>query len=160
MAKLNISIDELPDFSNNFEPLPVGDYLVAITNSDFKAAKSGKGRYISLTMEVLEGDYKGRKLFYNLNVQHENEKAQMIGQSQLKKVIEAVGKDHISATEDLHDIPFYATVKIKEDQDGFLNNKIVKVLPKKKKEEEKKVIKEKKDPFNEKNPFNDDKIPF
>jgi len=159
MAKLNISIDELPDFSNDFEPLPVGDYLVAITNSDFKAAKSGKGRYISLTMEVLEGDYKGRKLFYNLNVQHENEKAQMIGQSQLKKVIEAVGKDHILDTEDLHDIPFYATVKI-EDQDGFLNNKIVKVLPKKKKGEEKKVIKEKKDPFNEKNPFNDDKIPF
>jgi len=111
-------------------------------------------------MEVLEGDYKGRKLFYNLNVQHENEKAQMIGQSQLKKVIEAVGKDHISATEDLHDIPFYATVKIKEDQNGFLNNEIVKVLPKKKKGEEKKVIKEKKDPFNEKNPFNDDKIPF
>lgn len=150
MAKLNISINELPDFSNDFEPLPVGDYLVAIINSDFKAAKSGKGRYISLTMEVLEGDYKGRKLFYNLNVQHENEKAQMIGQSQLKKIIEAIGKTYISDTKDLHDIPFTVKVKIEEDNNGFLNNKVVKVLPKKNKEKKK----------GEKNPFNDDKIPF
>ena len=36
----------------DFEPLPEGDYLAAITRSETKATKRGDGSYLALTIQI------------------------------------------------------------------------------------------------------------
>jgi len=54
------------DFSNvtggNFEPIPAGDYVVEIEKVENRTAKSGN-EMLSLTFNVVEGEYEGRKIF-------------------------------------------------------------------------------------------------
>src|SRR5205823_847825 len=45
--------------SANFEPLPAGSYLAAITESEMMDTKAGTGQYVKLTFQVLDGPSKG-----------------------------------------------------------------------------------------------------
>ena len=45
-----------------FEPIPAGKYLVVLTNSEQKPTKSAQGSFLELTFEVIEGEFKGRKV--------------------------------------------------------------------------------------------------
>jgi hypothetical protein len=47
----------------DFEPLPADQYTAAIVESEMKPNKAGTGRYLQLVFEVLEGFYKGRRLW-------------------------------------------------------------------------------------------------
>lgn len=54
------------DFSNvtggNFDPIPAGDYVVEVEKVENRTAKSGN-EMLSLTFNVMEGEYEGRKIF-------------------------------------------------------------------------------------------------
>lgn len=52
---------------NEFELLPVGDYVAMITNSEIKQSKSG-ANYLSIQWEVLQGALKGKIILENLNL--------------------------------------------------------------------------------------------
>jgi hypothetical protein len=87
--------------------LPVGDYIVEITDSDFKATKNGLGKYISFEFTVIDGEYVGRKFFENLNVMNNNEKTVEIANRALKDLLRAtntLGKPFTNTTM-LHNIP-------------------------------------------------------
>ena len=73
--------------------LPVGKYLVQITNAEYKANNQGSGSRLSIECTVMDGVYTNRKLFDGYNLQHSNPVAQNIGQSQYAKLCEsAFGK--------------------------------------------------------------------
>ena len=63
MANLNGFDANQVEPSSNFEPIPAGKYLAAITESEMKATKAGTGNYLSLTFQILEGPLKGRLLW-------------------------------------------------------------------------------------------------
>ena len=64
-----------------FEIFPVGDYIAQATDSDYRATKSGNGKYIYLEFTVIDGPYTGRKYFDRLNVQNSNKQAMDIATS-------------------------------------------------------------------------------
>jgi len=80
----------VPDRPSN-DVLPIDNYIAQITESDFKPTKKGTGRYISLTLTIIDGQYAGRKLFDNLNIVNENKQAMDIANSTLKELMAAVG---------------------------------------------------------------------
>ena len=97
---------------------------MAITDTDLKTTKAGTGRYISAKCEVIEGPFKGRVLYANFNIQNPSDKAQQIGQAQLKEALKALGKNNVTDTEEMHNIPFVASVKVtgnESDQYGLKN---------------------------------------
>lgn len=54
------------DFSNtdeNGSRLPAGEYIVKITKAEVK--KGEKAQYINWTLEVISGEFKGKKVFHN-----------------------------------------------------------------------------------------------
>ena len=55
-----------------FAPVPAGKYIAAIVESEMKDNSAGTGRYLALTFELLEGQYKGHKLWAYLNLDHPN----------------------------------------------------------------------------------------
>lgn len=57
-----------------FEPLPVGEYDVEVTNAEYKTASTGSPMYkIEFTIEA--GPHKGRKLWRNLTLKVEKPNA-------------------------------------------------------------------------------------
>lgn len=67
MAQINLDYN-LEDVSNEFEPLPSGQYLAKIaTGDDFLLSESQSGKpMIKVAWTVTEGEYEGRKIFDNI----------------------------------------------------------------------------------------------
>ena len=119
-----VTADQLPD-DDKFEPFPAGQYVCRITESDVVANNAGTGMLLKLTLKVDEGEYAGRLFWENLNVQHQNPTAQKIGQGMLKKLMAACGiQGALSDSEQLHNIPFIASVKIDANPQYGDSNKL------------------------------------
>ncbi len=93
--------------------IPAGQYLAHITESDIVDLKSGNGQGLKMTFEVIDGQFKGRKVWTSLNVVHTNEVAQGIAQSQLSAICRATGVNKLEDTGSLHFKPIKITVAIK-----------------------------------------------
>ena len=134
--------------TGNNDLIPAGTYQVIIVESGGKpenpntcsdglvSSKSGKGRYLPMTFEIIEGDHKGRQLYKNFNLENVNEQAVRIAQAEIKELLQAIGWDLAGRpcgpddTSELHMIPFTAQVVIKADKNtGDENNEIKRFRP-------------------------------
>lgn len=97
-------------------PVPAGTYLAQIIESDVAPLKSGKGNGLKLTFEIIDGQYKGRRIWENLNIQHENDETQRIAQSQLSALCHAVNEIKVKDTAVLHHKPVSIRVVVREAQ--------------------------------------------
>ena len=121
MASLNgFNPDEVPaDDRDSFEPIPPGRYELEVVDSDLVQSKSGKGMLLKLQHRVVSGAYENRRIFTQHNFQHDNATAQEIGQREIKYLCAAIGHTGpLEDSNDLHGIPFMASVKIERDQSG------------------------------------------
>jgi len=114
MAQLGQAFDSgQHDDMNNFDPIPAGEYAVKIVDSDIKKTAAKTGKYIKFEFEVIKGDFKGRKIWTNLNIVNPSPVAVEIAQKELATICRAVGKAVIQDTQQLHGIPFLMKVRIK-----------------------------------------------
>lgn len=115
--------------ANNVEPkteydaLPAGKYLAVITASEMKPTKSGNGAYLELTIEVVDGEFKGRKVWSRLNLENPNPTAVKIARSELSSICRAVGVLEPKDSCEIHNMPMVITVKQKAG-DGEVFNEI------------------------------------
>lgn len=93
------------------DPLPAGDYVAMIVDSDMKMTKKGDGQYLDLALQVCDGQFKGRYVWAKLNIENQNEIAQRIGQAELSAIRHAVGVMAPRNSEDLHNRPMIIKVK-------------------------------------------------
>ena len=89
----------------SFEALPVGIYNAIIIASEWNQTRSGNGRYLKLTFQVYEGEYKGRQLFARLNLENPNTQTVEIARQQLSAICRAVGVLRPNDTCELHNLP-------------------------------------------------------
>lgn len=113
-----------------FDPLPVGRYVVQIVDSELRVTKDGRGQYLWLEADVLEGEYQGRKLFDRLNLVNANPTTVEIAQRNLSAICHAVGKLQVNDSQELHLIPLIADVKVKPSKDEeYGPSNVVRYLP-------------------------------
>lgn len=113
MANLGQVFDsDQHDDIDGFDPIPPNWYNVSVTSSDIVETKAKDGKYIKLEFTVIDGEYKGRKIWENLNIINKNPVAVEIAQKALATLCRAVGKKAIADTQELHGIAFQAKVKI------------------------------------------------
>jgi len=118
MAQFNFDASTVaPQASSG--PVPAGTYLAHITESDVQPLKSGKGTGLKLTFEIIDGPQKGRRVWENLNIQHENEDTQRIAQSQLSALCHAVNVIKLQDTAALHLKPVTIKVVVREAQGQY-----------------------------------------
>jgi len=96
-----------------FEILPAGKYLAQIIASEMRDTKAGDGSYLSLEMEILDGEYAGRKLFDRLNLNNPNATAVEIAHRTLSAICHATGQMQVADSDQLHFKPLVASVKVK-----------------------------------------------
>ena len=108
------------EVSESYELIPDGTIANAvITSSEWKETKDKTGGYLNLKLEIIDGNYKGRLLFENLNLQNSNEKAVKIAQETLAKICKAIGKDKVQNSEELHNIPLNIKIGVTPGRDGY-----------------------------------------
>lgn len=113
MAQLGATFDATSVEPNKpFEILPPNRYVVQIVASEMRPTKDGKGQYLWLELDVLEGEQQGRKLFDRLNLVNANPTTVEIAQRTLSAICHAVGKLQVQDSEELHLIPLLADVKV------------------------------------------------
>jgi hypothetical protein len=95
------------------EPIPAGWYKAVITASEEKPTKAQTGSYLQMTVEIIEGEYSGRKVTERLNLNNPNSTAVDIAQRTLSAICRAVGVMTPRDSSDLHDKPFMVQVKVK-----------------------------------------------
>jgi hypothetical protein len=100
-------------------PIPAGVYLAHCTESDVGPLKSGNGTGLKMTFEILDGQYKNRKVWENLNIQHTSEETQRIAQSQLSALCHAVNVIKLEDTAALHFKPVKIKVTVREAQGQY-----------------------------------------
>jgi len=94
-------------------PLAAGDYIFCITKSEFKATKAKTGHYLNLTLAVQEGERKGSLMWVLMNLDNPNPIAVEIANKELNSICQACGLAAVEDSDELHGIPFGATVTVK-----------------------------------------------
>ena len=110
----------------DFAALPVAQYVLIAVGSEMKPTNQGNGEYLNITFEVIDGPYKGRKVWSRLNLINANETAVQIAQRELGALCRAVGVITPDDSSELHNKPFLATVEIELDEKKRERNTITK----------------------------------
>ena len=106
MARFDTSFDATSvEPTTAYELLPAGKYRAQIVESEMRVTKNGMGQFLWLMLDILEGEYKGRKIFDQLNLVNPNPTTVEIAQRTLSAICHATGKMHVSDSEELHLIP-------------------------------------------------------
>jgi hypothetical protein len=103
----------------SYEPIPANWYKVVIAQAEERPTKAQTGSYIRLEIEVIEGEYAGRRIFENLNTDNENQTAKDIATRQLGSLCRAIHTPTPRALGDLCDKPLMVKVAIKPARDGY-----------------------------------------
>ena len=130
MATLNFNANEVEP-TVAFEAIPAGKYNAVIVDSEMKQTKSGNGNYLELTFEVIDGEYKGRKVWARLNIDNPSADAVKIAKGELSAICRAVNVMTPNDSVDLHNLPLEITVKCKRNpENGEISNDIKGYAPK------------------------------
>ena len=92
------------------EAIPAAFYNVAVTDGEIVPTKDGSGERLTLELTVLDGDFKGRKVFDGLNIKNKNPQAQEIAWQQLSAICHATGVLRLTDVQELYNKPFSAKI--------------------------------------------------
>ena len=113
MAKFGFDTSEVEiNAPTEYDPLPEGEYILKAIDAEEKTTSRGDGSYVKAKFEVVKGEYTGRLLWQNFNINNPSEMAQKIGRQQLVAWATACGKPDADDTDKLLEKPFKAAVAI------------------------------------------------
>jgi len=112
----------------SYDPLPAGDYTLKAIEAEEKNTSKGDGSYIKVKFEVTEGEYAGRLVWNNFNINNPSEKAQNIGRQQLVAWATACGKPDADDTDKLIEKPFMCTLAIEKGTGSYADSNRIKAF--------------------------------
>ena len=129
MSTLNFNANEVEP-SAGFDVIPAGKYNAVISDSEMKDTRSGTGRYLQLEFEIIDGEFKNRKLWARLNLENPNADAVRMARADLSAICRAVNVLTPKDSLELHNLPLVITVRCKKNQDDEMTNEIKGYAPK------------------------------
>jgi hypothetical protein len=124
--------DQLPEMfdpaahegTQDLVPVPAGWYLAHIVEAEVRDAANGNGNYLWTAFEIIEGQYKGRKVFHNVTIHNASQQAVEIGQRLMTDIYIACGITGPTRSIDvlLHK-PIKIRVNIRRDPNGEYSDK-------------------------------------
>lgn len=121
MAQINFNANNIEP-QQALDPVPPGWYQCTIVGSELKPTANRNGQYIALEFQIGGGQYNGRKVFTNLNIDNPNPTAVEIAQQQLSAICHATGQLVVQDTNQLHGKPLMVKVGIEPQKE--VNGKV------------------------------------
>jgi len=97
----SFNVNEMPEGTKDFEPVPAGMYTATIGGAEIKDTNAGDGQYISMRLDITGPSHEGRVVFTNLNIRNKNPKAEEIARQQLGEIMRATGLATLTDTDQL-----------------------------------------------------------
>lgn len=104
--------------TGDYEPIPVGRYLLQVTEGEMKETGGGTGSGASVKLQVCEGEYQGRVFSQFFNLSNPNPTATKIGQAEFSALCHATGVLQPRDLSEFQNRPFYADVKVQAGRTG------------------------------------------
>jgi hypothetical protein len=128
MAELNHTVDP-NQTEQNFDPIPAGEYFAVIESSNRKETNNSTGEMLVLCYQIIDGNFKGRKIFNNLMLEYKDDYLNSLPEDEKKKKTQslqiasnvlnsigvATGIQTIKDSSQIHNIPIKINVGVKED---------------------------------------------
>lgn len=111
MANISNLYNPEAEAQADFSAIPTGEYPAVIVDSDMKPTKKNDGQYLELVHEITAGDFKGRKVWGNLNLDNPNAQAVEIANRQMASIREATGVMNPTDSQQLHYKPMVIRVE-------------------------------------------------
>lgn len=111
------ALDHEPTQLNN--PIPADWYEAVIVSREEKTTKAGTGSYLELTIEIVSGAFKGRKVWDRLNLKNPNSTAVEIAQRSLSSICRSVGVNNPKDSIELLDKPLMVKVAVSPASNGY-----------------------------------------
>jgi len=105
--------------ATSYDPIPADWYKAVITETEEKPTKAQTGSYLQLTIEVIEGQHQGRRVFERLNLKNPNSVAVEIAQRSLSSICRSIGVNNPQNSEELMDKPLMIKVAVKPAQGEY-----------------------------------------
>lgn len=118
MAILNFNAQTV-DPNSSFDPLPPGWYNARMIESEIKPTKAGDGAMLACQYEIIDGQYNGRRVFANYNIENKNPVAVKIAYEQLSALGYVTGVIDMQDSEMLHGIPIQIKLSLREASGGY-----------------------------------------
>ncbi len=128
MGNLNFNAADVAP-STGFDTLPAGTFTALVSEANMKTTKAGTGTYIEAVFQVIEGEYKGRKVWDRLTFTNPSAKATEIGRAQLSALCRAIGCMSIQDTAELCNRPCLITVGHEKGGDDKIYARVTKYAP-------------------------------
>lgn len=136
MAKLNFNAAN-EEAMDDFSVVPAGNYNVQMIKSEIvptKAKAEGRasvGSLLKVQFKIIDGDYKGRIVFGQYNLENENQQAVTISRKQMKTLCDAIGKpEGVEDSVDMHNIPLNIKLGITPAQGNYAESNDIKFYSK------------------------------
>jgi len=110
------------DYHDEFQPVPAGNYIAKIIDSEDRQTKAGNGEYLQLKLEIISGQQKGRYVFDRLNLKNPNQQAMNIAKATLGNIMRAIKMDSIIDTDQIHGLPLVIKVTQRENNGKMYND--------------------------------------
>lgn len=95
------NVDELPQSTSNFDPLPAGWYTATISKAELRKTNDGTGEYIAVRYDITGPTHQGRVVFGNLNIKNKSSQAEEIGRTALGEIMRGIGLARVTDTDQL-----------------------------------------------------------
>lgn len=117
--------------NTGFDPIPNGEYLAIAVDSEMKPTKNNDGRYLQFTHEIIDGQFRGRRIWDRMNLENKNDTAKKIAEGTLSAFCRAVGVLRPKDSAELHNKPVKIKVVNEErnDKKGSYTNKVTGYSP-------------------------------
>ncbi|AVJ51803.1 hypothetical protein Vid5_gp48 [Pantoea phage vB_PagS_Vid5] len=92
---------------------PAGWYKGQIDQSEMKATRDGKGRYLELRVSLIDGKFNGKKTYIRLNVENANAETREYAFKDLSAICHAIGVMQFEDTQQLHGRPLLVKLKVR-----------------------------------------------
>lgn len=113
MAQLNFDANQVAPDTGVLDAIPAGWYNCIMDQSEMKPTKDGAGAYLECRFDVMDGAFKGRKLYARLNLRNASPQAQEIAYKQLSAIAHAVQVLQVQDSSQLHGRPLKIKVSVK-----------------------------------------------
>lgn len=129
MATIGSSYDPDPAPAVGYTPLPAGEYVLEMCETDYRPNAEGTGMLLACKAQIVGGEYDGRPFYINYCLEHEDDQAQEIGQRDFAGLRRATGVLSPNDSAELHWIPFRVKIAAQiSKRTGEPVNRIVQYL--------------------------------
>ncbi|MBA8886116.1 hypothetical protein FHW12_000307 [Dokdonella fugitiva] len=111
MAFIGQYVDPNAQPATDFSPVPSGEYVAQIIDSDLKPTRTNDGQYLELTYRIVEGPMTGRQVWARLNLDNLNADTVRIANEHLASIRAACGLRESPDSAMLHNIPHIIRVE-------------------------------------------------